>query len=812
MSKLNKDIVFKIKVDDKELEVKLDNADDLWKAFERAGKTSTKAVEGSLDSLKQRLSRVNKLLGGSQIGSDRFEKLANEASRLKTEIAQAEKHTNSLDDEAHKIGMSFSDIGNIVTGINQGLELMQRAWEYLSKPINISGEFERYNVQFEVLLGSVDAAEQRIDELAEFAAKTPFEFPEIIRASKQLEVMTNGAISTGDSLTLLGDVSAGVGAPIDELSVWFGRLYDAIQSGRPMGEAMMRLQELGAISGEARGEIEGLQKSGADANVIWETFTGSMDRFNGMMIKQSETYEGMSSNLEDAGTLMMKSWGDEMLPVAKDVVATVIRFAEELTIIPSNFEKVSEKVRQQRIDFESLVFQYEQLRTTADKTNWEKERLSSVIAKLQDQYPEYLGNLDLEKGKLEDVKVAFENVRKEMIANMRLELRKAKVQDVVEEQENLIDRLNKQQENLLDSKTQLDQISKGILENELFTQGINVGGAVYYDKKSFLERSLSSYEEAVGDLEKQIAAKQAEINKESQGLDMSSILGLDDADPDAGGGGKDKIDEFVDNSFSYIEDKVNEDLSKLEFDDIILPDLKLASDIDLMTLEAEMTTDQFEQQSLQLEIWRQRELERYADDARAKEMIEESFTQKKLALKQQEAETEIQLAQQTMGLLAGMVNQNTAAGKAIAAVSAYINTKEGATKALAQGGFWGIAQMAIIIAAGLEQVNDILSAEVPQMPGYARGGRLPKGQAGFVEGWQNEVIAPEKTFIELFRSELRPQIYGNSVQSNNNELLNEIRSLNNNMEKYAASAKAFGDDEIYQLAQQIKVITNRDSF
>ncbi len=47
--------------------------------------------------------------------------------------------------------------------------------------------------------------------------------------------------------------------------MWIGRLYDGLQSGRPVGEAMMRLQELGVISGDTRNQIENLQKSARKA-------------------------------------------------------------------------------------------------------------------------------------------------------------------------------------------------------------------------------------------------------------------------------------------------------------------------------------------------------------------------------------------------------------------------------------------------------------------------------------------------------------------------------------------------------------------
>ena len=50
-------------------------------------------------------------------------------------------------------------------------------------------------------------------------------------------------------------------------------------------------------------------------------------------------------------------------------------------------------------------------------------------------------------------------------------------------------------------------------------------------------------------------------------------------------------------------------------------------------------------------------------------------------------------------------------GKAAATASALINTYQGATKALAQGGFWGIFMAAAVVAAGIAQVSSIQSQQ-----------------------------------------------------------------------------------------------------
>jgi hypothetical protein len=170
---------------------------------------------------------------------------------------------------------------------------------------------EQLTTQFEVLLGGVDAAADRMLELTDFADHTPFNLPGVAKASAVLQTLTRGALATGKGLTLVGDLAAGTGRPFDELAMWVGRLYDGLQSGRPVGEAMARLQELGAVSGSTRGQIEKLQASGAKGAEVWKIAEEAFSRYSGMMDKQSGTFAGLLSTLSDAfDGLLRVAFGD----------------------------------------------------------------------------------------------------------------------------------------------------------------------------------------------------------------------------------------------------------------------------------------------------------------------------------------------------------------------------------------------------------------------------------------------------------------------------------------------------------------------
>jgi hypothetical protein len=77
----------------------------------------------------------------------------------------------------------------------------------------------------------------------------------------------------------------------------------------------------------------------------------------------------------------------------------------------------------------------------------------------------------------------------------------------------------------------------------------------------------------------------------------------------------------------------------------------------------------------------------------------------------------VEAAEEALNLISAIVDRDSAAGKAIAVAQAIINTYQGATKALAQGGVLGPAMAAVTVAAGLVNVKKILSTKVPSASG-----------------------------------------------------------------------------------------------
>src|SRR5690606_595231 len=166
---------------------------------------------------------------------------------------------------------------------------------------------ETAQLQFETLLGSAEAAEKHVADLFEFAKVTPYETGPIIEASRQLQAFGGSALNNYEMLTLLGAAASAVRAPFEDVAFWTGRAYSAIQSGRPIGEAAARFQELALITPEARNRLEELQEAGASADEVFSVLTENFGRFSGSMEKQANTWQGMVATFTDTVDLLLST-------------------------------------------------------------------------------------------------------------------------------------------------------------------------------------------------------------------------------------------------------------------------------------------------------------------------------------------------------------------------------------------------------------------------------------------------------------------------------------------------------------------------
>lgn len=249
-------------------------------------------IKSGLSSIKSGASSV--LSGFKSLGSGAQKVASNIKTAFSNVGSKIKSVASNISSAADSITSKLFNIKSLVAGVATGAVVQQS--------VGIVVDRQNITSQFEVLLGSAEKANERVSELTDFAGMTPFTRDEIFAASKQLQVFTGDALSTGDSLRIIGDVAAGTGQQFEDVALWTGRLYDAMKSGRTVGEMTSRLQEMGAISGEDRTKIEKLAESGEDITQTWTEVEKIFSRYDDTMEKLSNNLGNMLTSLKSFAT------------------------------------------------------------------------------------------------------------------------------------------------------------------------------------------------------------------------------------------------------------------------------------------------------------------------------------------------------------------------------------------------------------------------------------------------------------------------------------------------------------------------------
>lgn len=244
---------------------------DTSKSLQEIAKTSFSSIKSDFKDIGSTIAPM------LQKAKDFGVQLKNIASKPYKIVLQASDQLSGI---VNKVKSKLFSLKNIITTVVAGATVKES--------VGMIVDLQNIQTQFETLLGSADKAQKRVDELVDFAGNTPFTREQIFAASKQLQVFTGNALSTGKGLKIIGDVAAGTGQEFEEVALWVGRLYDGMKSGSAVGEMTSRLQEMGAISGRDRKKIEKLADAGGDIKKNWAEVEKIFSRYDGLMEKQSK--------------------------------------------------------------------------------------------------------------------------------------------------------------------------------------------------------------------------------------------------------------------------------------------------------------------------------------------------------------------------------------------------------------------------------------------------------------------------------------------------------------------------------------------
>lgn len=258
-----------------------------------------------------------------------------ELASLKQEIRG---FVNTTTTETKKIDNAFSNIAKVAAGAFAFTQLS----DLPSKIIQVRGEFQNLEIAFTTMLKSKSAADKLLGEITQFAAKTPFTLTDVANGAKQLLAYGSSVKTVISEIRTLGDVSAGVSAPIGDLIYLYGtlrtqgRAYSVdirqfASRGIPIYEELAKVLKIN--SSEVNNFVEAGKVGFKEVEQAFKNMTTNGGIFEGLTEKTSKSLTGLLSNFKDAVDRAFNDLGKSQ----EGLIATGITTA---TALVDNYQEV----------------------------------------------------------------------------------------------------------------------------------------------------------------------------------------------------------------------------------------------------------------------------------------------------------------------------------------------------------------------------------------------------------------------------------------------------------------------------------------
>lgn len=218
----------------------------------------------------------------------------------------AASETKRLDSAMGKLDGRLSTMGKAIGGYFAFSAIK----DFGSQIIDSLKNYESFSASLRTLMyGDKETAKALENQLVTLASKTPFSLVDVQQGTKQLLAYGFQAGQITNTLTKLGDISSGVGAPLTDIVYLYGTLKT---QGRAYTKDIMQftargipiIKELAKQFGVTEDKVQGLVEAGKvgfpQIERAFTDMTRQGGQFFGMMSEQSKTVGGQLSNLGDA--------------------------------------------------------------------------------------------------------------------------------------------------------------------------------------------------------------------------------------------------------------------------------------------------------------------------------------------------------------------------------------------------------------------------------------------------------------------------------------------------------------------------------
>lgn len=209
----------------------------------------------------------------------------------------------------------------------------------IKAPLELAGSMEQARIGFTTMLGSAEKATAFVKELQLFAAKTPFEFPQLQESSRLLLAFGFAAEDVLPMMTAIGNAAAGLGVGAEGIDRAVRALGQMRAKGKVSAEEIMQLTEIGIPAyeilqkkfGLSAKQMDNLGKAGISADAAIKAIVEGMnERFKDMMKNQSVSLLGLWSTIKDTFNMqILYRWGEGLRQAIQPRVLRLVEWFEQ---------------------------------------------------------------------------------------------------------------------------------------------------------------------------------------------------------------------------------------------------------------------------------------------------------------------------------------------------------------------------------------------------------------------------------------------------------------------------------------------------
>lgn len=255
------------------------------------------------------------------------------------------KRSSSRGSQSVKSDMnSIASLAKKCAGILASAFVLDKVKDYtlaiVKAGIGYNALSEQAEVAWTTILGSHDAASKMMNDITDYAAKTPFSKMGVDTMAKQLSNAGFQGQALFDQLDKIGDMGSAFGIQEDSLREMVRQYAQVQQAQVAYTEDLNILQDRGIPIYKALGEVMGVpvsqvKKLASEGKVTAEVYNKAIDsiasKTKGAMENQSKTFSGMISTMQDNLAVLMGLLAKPMFDKMKSGLASLLPKIDKLT-------------------------------------------------------------------------------------------------------------------------------------------------------------------------------------------------------------------------------------------------------------------------------------------------------------------------------------------------------------------------------------------------------------------------------------------------------------------------------------------------